>query len=559
MDSKLGLTGVSILLVLATLSACGGGGGAAAPAPLETPIANPGPAATVNTGAIVQLDGSASFDPQGKPLSFTWRFRSLPKGSQAAINNSAIVNPSFIADVPGTYEAELVVGNGVLSSAPASVAITASECGNGAPMVAVTAPASVSTDTNVLLAAATTDTDNVGSCNLGQTFSYYWSFETVPAGSTAMLAAATARQTTFTADVPGIYAVQVTATDSTGRRSAPIITSITASACGSNAPFISIATTSPITPNIGQPVRLGATFDDADNSASCVLVQSFTYAWRFVALPAGSTATLNDPTALNPSFTPDVAGNYLLAVTITDSTGRVSNERQITVTASTCGGNAPSVGTLVATGPLIVNQPVQVSAPVNDADNNTDPNLGPVCGLGQTFTYAWSLMELPVGSSAVLNKAGVENPSFTPDVAGSYVVRLQVTDSTGRVSNEQQITVTVSTCGGNVPVASVCKISPNALACTSPASTASAAPVVVQVSGYNSFDADNGADCLLNQTLTYRWQLFAAPAGSTATLNLPTGINPSFKADIDGAYIVRLYVSDGIYESAVNEFTISVP
>lgn len=526
--------------------------------PVEAPVANPGPAVTVNTGAIVQLDGSASLDPQGKPLSYEWRFRSLPEASQAVINNAAIVNPSFIADVPGTYEAELVVENGVLGSAPALVAITASECGNGVPVVTVTVtPASVRTDTNVLLAAVTTDTDNVGSCNLSQTFTYNWSFETVPAGSTARFAAGTARQTTFTADVPGVYAVQVTATDSTGRRSAPTTTSITASACGSNAPVISLATASTTAPNIGQPVRLGATFDDADNSMGCVLGQSFTYAWRFVALPAGSTATLNEPAALNPSFTPDVAGNYLLAVTITDSTGRVSSEQQITVTASACGGNAPFVATLVATPntAAVVNQPVQLAATVSDADNS----VGTSCDLGQTLTYAWSLIELPAGSSAVLNAAGAENPSFTPDVAGTYVARLQVIDATGRGSNARTLEIVAGPCGGNVPVATVCKVSPNGVDCITPASTAQQAPVVVQVDGSLSSDADNGTGCLLGQTLTYRWQLFAAPAGSTATLNLPTGINPSFRADVNGAYIVRLNVSDGTYVSAVNEFTINVP
>lgn len=526
--------------------------------PVEAPVANPGPAVTVNTGAIVQLDGSASFDPQGKPLSFAWRFRSLPGASQAAFNNPAIVNPSFIADVPGTYEAELVVGNGVLGSAPALVAITASACGSGAPMVAVTVtPASVRTGTNVLLAAATTDTDNDGSCNLGQTFTYDWNFETLPAGSTAMLAAATARQTTFTADVPGTYTVQVTATDSTGRRSAPVTASITASTCGSNAPVISLATASTTAPNIGQPVWLGATFDDADNSMGCVLDQSFIYAWHFVALPAGSTATLNEPTALNPSFTPDVAGNYLLAVTITDSTGRGSNERQLTITASACGGNTPFVATLVATpnNAAIVNQPVQLGATVSDADNS----VGTSCDLGQTLTYAWSLIELPAGSSAVLNAVGAEDPSFTPDVAGSYVVRLHVTDSTGRGSNTQSLEIIAGPCGSNVPVAIVCKLSPNGVDCTPPASTGQSAPVVVQVDGSLSNDADNGTGCLLGQTLTYSWQLFAAPAGSTATLNLPTGINPSFRADVNGAYIVRLNVSDGIYVSAVDEFTINVP
>ncbi|RME29910.1 MAG: hypothetical protein D6806_00815, partial [Deltaproteobacteria bacterium] len=73
----------------------------------------------VNVDDIVALDASASVDPDSQPpcslaqrLSYHWRFTSKPVDSRASFNDSYIVNPSFRADKPGTYEIELAVTDG---------------------------------------------------------------------------------------------------------------------------------------------------------------------------------------------------------------------------------------------------------------------------------------------------------------------------------------------------------------------------------------------------------------------------------------------------------------
>ncbi|HMB78387.1 MAG TPA: hypothetical protein VKN76_18490, partial [Kiloniellaceae bacterium] len=40
------------------------------------------------------------------------------------------------------------------------------------------------------------------------------------------------------------------------------------------------------------------------------------FAWSFVARPAGSIAALDDPAAVKPSFVPDVPGDYRLQLTV---------------------------------------------------------------------------------------------------------------------------------------------------------------------------------------------------------------------------------------------------
>jgi chitodextrinase len=101
------------------------------------PVANAGPNQSVEPGDTVRLDGSNSYDPDGDPLSYAWSFRRLPSGSGAAISNPSSVSPSFVADLAGTYEVQLVVSDGVTSSDPDSASITAStdsggdDCGFG--------------------------------------------------------------------------------------------------------------------------------------------------------------------------------------------------------------------------------------------------------------------------------------------------------------------------------------------------------------------------------------------------------------------------------------------
>jgi hypothetical protein len=56
--------------------------------PAIPPVANAGNDTSLLICSILQLNGSASFDPQGAPLTFTWRLIDAPPGSQFIVNVS---------------------------------------------------------------------------------------------------------------------------------------------------------------------------------------------------------------------------------------------------------------------------------------------------------------------------------------------------------------------------------------------------------------------------------------------------------------------------------------
>jgi K319-like protein len=167
------------------------------------PTANAGPAQTVPVGALVTLDGSASFDPDGQALTFQWSLSS-PAGSTAVLANPTSVNPTFTADVPGNYVAQLIVKDGFVSSAPSTVAISTINSvpvANAGPNQTVLTGATVQLD-----GSASSDADH-------DPLTYKWALTVFPTASKAALSNTTVVNPTFVPDLAGTYVAQLIVND----------------------------------------------------------------------------------------------------------------------------------------------------------------------------------------------------------------------------------------------------------------------------------------------------------------------------------------------------------
>lgn len=78
----------------------------------------------VDASLPIQLDGSASADPEGEPLSYSWSLVEKPPASTASISNTLAVDPHLYADLSGTYRVRLVVNDGVHASEPSVLTLT---------------------------------------------------------------------------------------------------------------------------------------------------------------------------------------------------------------------------------------------------------------------------------------------------------------------------------------------------------------------------------------------------------------------------------------------------
>ncbi|GAB3989547.1 hypothetical protein GCM10028807_14690 [Spirosoma daeguense] len=77
--------------------------------PVQEIVANAGPDQSVQVGQQVTLDGSASVDKQGKPLSYQWTIVRKPAKSTATLTGPTTFKPTLKPDEVGEYEMELNV------------------------------------------------------------------------------------------------------------------------------------------------------------------------------------------------------------------------------------------------------------------------------------------------------------------------------------------------------------------------------------------------------------------------------------------------------------------
>ncbi|MCK9206056.1 MAG: cellulase family glycosylhydrolase [Salinivirgaceae bacterium] len=145
---------------------------------------------------------------------------------------------------------------------------------------------------------------------------------------------------------------------------------------------------------------------------------------------------------------------------------------------------------------------------------------------GETLSgYSWTVSSRPANSTAAIQNATNSIASFTPDVAGEYVVDLIVASGFNTSVPAKKRLAIKATNAIPVPVAGN--------------DTLSALNKYFKFDGSASSDADGDA-------LTYKWVLESAPEGSSTYIMKDDYVKPQCKFDIEGEYVISLTVSDSI-------------
>ena len=233
---------------------------------------------------------------------------------------------------------------------------------------------------------------------------YAWEIISTPSGSTAISSASDSSESTFsfTVDLPGEYTIQIVVTDSLGTASEPYLVLVSTS----NSMPVADAGSNQALSKEDITVQLdGSQSFDPDGDP-------ITYAWSITSKPPFSSAALNDPTAVNPTFVADSLGTYVIELIVTDNQGLDSFPDEVVVSSENVKPVADAGGNQV----VLVGETVFL-----DGSGSYDVNLDPL-------TYSWNMASKPKGSLTVLIGAETEYPNFEPDIQGIYTPNLVVND-----------------------------------------------------------------------------------------------------------------------------------
>ena len=258
--------------------------------------------------------------------------------------------------------------------------------GSGAPIVNAGGPYSGTVSTPIQLAATAVAGADPAPVLI-------WS---IVSGGTGTFSDSSIEDPTFTPDAEGAYVLQLSVDPNDG---VPVLDTAT---LASEAVLIppSVVAGGPYSGTVSTPIQLAATVTPGTDASPVLL-------WTIVS---GGTGTFSDSSIEDPTFTPDARGIYVLQLSADPAVGvPVTDTANLTSEAV-----APTV---VVGGPFsgAVSTPIQLISTVTEGD---DPS--PV--------LFWSILS---GGTGTFSNSAAEDPTFTPDAEGAYVLQLSVDPNDG--------------------------------------------------------------------------------------------------------------------------------
>ncbi len=170
---------------------------------------------------------------------------------------------------------------------------------------------------------------------------------------------------------------------------------------------------------VGSEARLSGRYSSSPSG------DTLAYLWHLTAAPEGSQAVLEDSTSMEVSLTPDLPGNYVISLVVSDST--YSSEADwVTVR-----GSLPPVAVAGNDTAISVDE---MYVRINGSASY-DPD-------GDPLSYSWKLLDAPPESERVVYETGSVEVILKPDVPGMFLLQLTVSDGTS-FSEPDSVMVTV--------------------------------------------------------------------------------------------------------------------
>ena len=172
-----------------------------------------------------------------------------------------------------------------------------------------------------------------------------------------------------------------------------------------------------------QIIPLGASFLLDGSGSTNPKDLPITYNWEIISQPQGSFLSIADPASVSFSLTPEVAGEYLFMLTVSDA-----EETSL-----------PDTVTIYITAPPVAAAGEDISIPVGtEVTLNGSSSFDPA---GMKLTYKWALISKPENSKTILKNINYVNPILTPDLPGEYTMVLVVNNG---ISNSEPDTVVLT-------------------------------------------------------------------------------------------------------------------
>lgn len=354
---------------------------------------------------------------------------------------------------------------------------------------------------NVTLTGSATDPD-------GGTLSYAWTKIGGPAAFT--IGSPSAASTAVTGLAAGEYQFQLQVTDPTGLTGKDTV-KVTVQNAPNQLPVANAGSNVSITlPSNSVTLNASGSSDPDGNIVS--------YNWAKISGPAAFT--ISNATAANPVISGLTAGSYSIQLTVTDDKNATAKDT-VVVTVNPAPNKVPAAN---------AGNDVNITLPQNSVTLNGSASSDPD---GTIVTYNWIKVSGP--SSFTINNASVVNPVISNLVAGTYSIRLAVTDNSGATSTDF-VSITVNAAPNQLPVANA----GNDVTITLPQNS-------VTLNGSASSDADGNI-------ASYSWAKISGPA--SFTISNANVVSPVISDLIEGTYTVQLTVTDN--SGATNTDLISV-